>query len=758
MRPFIYRSALRHGIVGSVSNDREGVRVRAGGRPDSLEAFLLELEREHPPQAVVEEIGVEETEPFHDRVFRIDESRHEGSRPVLVSPDLATCPDCLRELFDPSDRRFLYPFINCTNCGPRITIISDTPYDRPLTSMARFVMCPDCEREYRDPGDRRFHAQPNACPACGPRLWLADRQGRVMEGDPVAQAATLLRRGHIVAVKGLGGFQLACDATSDAAVKALRERKRRYGKPLAVMVRDLEQASEMCRLDPEEAGLLASPRAPIVLLRERKGSPLSSYVAGGLAHQGVFLPYTPLHHLLLRETDLPLVMTSGNLSEEPIVTDNDEAVSRLGGIADYFLLHDRDILVRYDDSVTRFFMGGDYPVRRARGYAPYPVRLARPAAVEVLAVGGELKNTFCLLRGEHAFVGQHVGDMGSLEALMHFEAALETMTRLFRLRPCLVAHDLHPDYVTTRWAVDHPLPRVAVQHHHAHVVSCMAENGLSGEVIGVAWDGTGYGEDGTSWGGEFLVCDEKGYRRAAHLFPLPMPGGDACTADLARMAAGALSRLFPGEEARGIHTDLFGSESLAEALFRQLDSGFNTPLTTGAGRLFDAASAILGLRREVQYEGQAACELEAAAEGEGVVTGWELLRQEDPWVVDTRPLLQRLVAGRMAGEPLSELAADFHATLADIIVRTCLEISRETGLKRVALSGGVFQNLRLAAGVVRGLDGRGLQVFLHRKVPCNDGGLSLGQAVIAAERYGDDSVAGKRAAARVGRVGREALP
>ncbi|NPV60446.1 MAG: carbamoyltransferase HypF [Actinobacteria bacterium] len=735
-RPFVYRLASRHGLAGWVVNTTRGARIRAAGEGEAIGAFLRALREEAPPAAMIEDVKVEEVPPFHADGFHIMESSGEGEKVTLVSPDLATCGDCLRELFDPSDRRYRYPFINCTNCGPRFTIIAGTPYDRPLTSMASFRMCEECEREYHDPADRRFHAQPNACPACGPRLWLEDAGGEAVEGDPVREAARLLREGKIVAVKGLGGFQLACDATSDAAVLRLRDRKRRYAKPLAVMVRDLEEAGRYCRVSAEEAEIMASPRGPIVLLEEREGSPLSREVNRGLRRQGLFLPYTPLHHLLLREAGMPLVMTSGNLSEEPIAKGNEEARERLSGIADYFLLHDREILVRYDDSVSMALLGREYPVRRARGYAPYPVALARESRIEALGLGAELKNTFCFLRGRHAFVGQHVGDLDDRETLRHYEEAMGAVRRLFSLRPEVIAHDLHPDYLTTHLAGEFGLPREGVQHHHAHVVSCMADNGLEGRVIGVSWDGTGYGPDGTVWGGEFLVCDEADYERTAHLFAYPMPGGDACVEDIRRMAFGVLWETLGGEdEAVEYFTMLFpGAARLAIALAAQVKTGLNTPLTSSAGRTFDAAAALAGLRERAHYEGQAACELEAVAAAGMDPYPWELDDSVLPWRLDTRPLFRALLEDARAGVGAGEMAGRFHAALAEAAVKVCVSLGRETGLERVALSGGVFQNTLLAGMVVCGLEAEGMACYVHRRVPCNDGGISLGQAVAAARR------------------------
>jgi hydrogenase maturation protein HypF len=736
-RPFVYRLAGESGIAGSVVNTPDGVRIEAAADPAGLHSFLGALREQAPPQAVIEDIGTREIPAFAADSFEIKESSTEGRKHALISPDLATCDDCLRELLDHGDRRYRYPFINCTNCGPRFTIIGDTPYDRPLTTMATFVMCEECEKEYHDPADRRFHAQPNACPVCGPRLWLTDSSGEEVGGDPIALAAASIREGGIVALKGLGGFHLACDATCDGAVSRLRERKRRYAKPLAVMVADLEEAEKYCRVSAEEAALLTSPRRPIVLLLEREGSRLSREVAPGLRHQGLFLPYTPLHHLLLQDVGTPLVMTSGNVSEEPIARDNDEALRRLVGIADRFILHDRGILVRYDDSVTRVMMGMEYPIRRARGYAPYPVKLAKGSTVEVLALGAEQKNTFCFLRGKHAFVGQHIGDMDSREAREHYEEAMEAVRRLFTLSPQLVAHDLHPEYMTTQLAGEYGLPCVGVQHHHAHIVSCMADNDLEGKVIGVSWDGTGYGPDGSVWGGEFLVCDEDDFMRAAHLSTYPMPGGEVCIKELQRMAFGVLWEVCSGEaEAVSLFGEIFAAhEGEAETLAAQIKSGFNTPLTSSAGRVFDAAAALIGLRSRAFYEGQAACELEAVAKIDADPYPYRLDVETQPWQVDTHPLFTALLEDVKKGVGRPEMAGAFHTALAGAIVETCRGLSAETGIDRVALSGGVFQNELLTKLVVEGLEEEGMAPYLHRRVPCNDGGISLGQAVSAARRF-----------------------
>lgn len=738
-RPFVYHTAKEHGIKGSVRNTPAGVTIEARGEGDQMLAFLKDLKEKAPVQSRIDELDVLAMDPFDAPDFTILTSGSAGERSVLVSPDLATCAQCTAELFDPDDRRHQYPFTNCTNCGPRFTIIRDTPYDRPATSMACFTMCPECQAEYDYPADRRFHAQPNACPVCGPRLKLLDANGDEVEGDPVGEAAKRLKEGSVVALKGLGGFQLACDATSDDALTELRNRKRRYSKPIAVMVGDTTKAAGMCQVSREEAALLESPAAPIVLLKEKKSSKLSPHVAYGLDHQGIFLPYTPVHHLLLDEAGMPLVMTGGNISEEPIFIDNDVALRKLKGIADFFLVHDRDILVRYDDSVTRVFEGLEYPVRRARGYAPYPLKVKPASPLQVLALGPELKNTFCLLRGGQAFVSQHIGDMESADEVVHFEEALAAMKRLFSLRPEVVAHDLHPDYITTQMAHRMDMPLVGVQHHHAHVAGCMADSMTTDPVIGVAFDGTGYGGDGTVWGGEFLLCDGPHYQRVAHLYQYPMPGADACIKRIYRMATGVLSEVFgdPGAALETVDAMFKVSGDELESLRFQLENRVNSPLTSSAGRMFDTVAALVGIRSEARYDGQAVCELEVAAFDDEGPYDYSLVRSAEPWVIDTRPLFECILADVADGVAAGAIAGRFHATIAGAITMVCAELSRATGIRKVALTGGVFQNMKLLERVVTGLRTRKLEPLLHRRVPCNDGGVSLGQAVVAAGISGE---------------------
>ncbi len=759
-RPFVYRLAREHGLTGWVLNHSGGVEIQVEGPPDRLAAFARDLREHAPPLARIEGIDVAEWPVTGYTTFDIRRSISEEGRYQLISPDIATCPDCLRELLDPADRRYRYPFTNCTNCGPRFTIIADIPYDRPLTTMRRFVMCPQCQAEYDDPLDRRFHAQPNACPECGPHVWLVSNSGeRILDPnatDVIAQAAHLLQKGAILAIKGLGGFHLACDATNEAAVQTLKERKQRPAKPLAVMMATLDDVRAHCRISPEEEKLLRSPECPIVLLPWRAESNITRQVAPGNRYLGVMLPYTPLHHVLLRDVGRPLVMTSGNLAEEPIARDNDEALRRLGHLADYLVLHDRDIYARYDDSVwfvphisphlsesriTHYALRitSPQPIRRSRGYAPFPIKLPFPLK-PVLACGAELKNTFCLTRDEYAFLSQHIGDMENLETLEHFETTIELYQRLFRIEPEMIAHDLHPDYLATRYARSHGADRiqVAVQHHHAHIASCLADNGWrpdDGPVIGVAWDGTGYGSDGHMWGGEFLVADYRGFRRAGQLEYLPMPGGEAAIRHPYRLAIGYLYALTAQLPASLFEAN--ANESELRIIQQQVDQRINCPLTSAGGRLFDAVSALLGICRQVTFEGQAAIELEMAAAscasqaGRVAAYPFEVEQGAGVKVIRLRPLLEALLADWQVGKSAGEVAYRFHVTIAEMMRVMCEQIAQETGLQTVALSGGCFQNRLLLELVVPRLHSMGWRVLLHRQTPCNDGGISLGQAVVA---------------------------
>ena len=732
-RPFVFRLAERHGLAGWVRNTTAGVVVEAEGDARQLASFVAGLGAEAPPLAVIVSAATEDIPPVGDTAFAILDSAGSAGT-VRVAPDGDVCPDCLRELFDPADRRHRYPFITCTNCGPRYSLITAVPYDRPNTTMAPFPLCDACRAEYEDPRDRRFHAQPLACPDCGPRLRLVDGGGGELPGDPVEEAAALLAQGKIVAIKGIGGYHLAVDALNNDAVGELRRRKARDEKPFALMAPDLDAVRTFALPDAVEERLLAGPEHPIVLLRKRPGNPVSPLVAPSNGYFGTMLPYTPLHHLLLRDCFTALVMTSGNLSDEPIAYRDAEARERLAEIADYFLVHDREIHTRTDDSVIRVFRGNPLFLRRSRGYVPREVRL--PADIPaVLAVGAELKGTICLARGDRAVMSQHIGDLKNAETLASLAETAAHLQGLLGMTPALVAHDLHPDYLSTAFAEGiRGLPRVAVQHHHAHLASCMAENGLDGEVIGVIFDGTGYGEDGTVWGGEFLVGGYGGFRRAGHLRQVPLPGGDAAVKEPFRMA---LSHLHDAFGAGLFELPLPWLAEVAESerpvYLRMIERRINSPLTSSCGRLFDAVAALLGVRGRVTYEGQAAMELEALAEGSGTasVYPYALVRKSGSAEVDFRLMVRALVEDVAAGRPRAGMARAFHATVAAAAADLCCQIRVTSGLDRVVLSGGVFQNKLLTEGVVQALSGRQFRVHTHRLVPPNDGGLALGQAIIA---------------------------
>lgn len=735
-RPYVHRLATERGLAGRVSNDARGVTIEIQGAAGAVDDFVSALRRDAPPLARIVRIVVGELPPEGDRDFRIVETARGDPVATLIAPDVAVCDDCVREMLDPADRRYRYPFINCTNCGPRFTIIRTIPYDRPFTSMASFAMCPACRAEYDDPRDRRFHAQPNACPDCGPRLAYRAAAGNDVEGDPLLLAVDALRRGSVVAIKGLGGFHLACDATSAEAVERLRSRKRRVEKPFAVMVPDLAAAAVLCALEADDRSALAQVRRPIVLLPRRDGAPVAAAVAPGNRNLGLFLPYAPVHHLLFAGTGLgPLVMTSGNRSEEPIAIGNEEAMERLAPLADAFLLHDRDILLRCDDSVVRRTGGKVRQVRRSRGWVPEPLFLAREIP-SVLATGGDLKSTICLTRGDQAFLSQHIGDLENAEAIGFFGEAVEHLRRILEIEPVAIAHDLHPDYASTRWALRQPQPRIGVQHHHAHVVGCMAENGIEGRVIGFALDGTGYGTDGTIWGGEVLLADESAFTRAAHLECVAMPGADAAIRQPWRMALAFLhahygERLFdlPIPFAR----DLPRRE--AETIIRMIARGVNAPLTSSCGRLFDAVSALIGVRATVSYEAQAAIELENLISGDDATAYPFELREEDGrLVIGTRPLFDALLSDLRGGVATGTISRRFHQGLVRSLLDVALRLRETAALDRVCLSGGSFQNAFLFERLEAALRANGFQVFSHSEVPCGDGGLSLGQAVIAAAR------------------------
>ncbi len=813
-RPFVYRLAAELGLAGWVINDTAGVFIEVEGPELTLAEFLRRLTAEPPPRALIQSLDAAWLAPAGYAHFEIRHSEGQGSKTALVLPDIAACPNCLAEVFDPHDRRHGYPFTNCTNCGPRFSIIQALPYDRPNTTMRRFVLCPACQAEYDSPLDRRFHAQPNACPECGPRLAVISKQlsensdqseaapdhvSRFtfhVAPDALQRAAEALRAGQIVAVKGLGGFHLMVDAGNAAAVARLRKRKRRYEKPLALMARDLAAARRLVEVDEQAAALLASAEAPIVLLPRQPDAPAAANVAPGNPTLGVMLAYTPLHHLLLDEVARSgtghsiqaLVATSGNLSDEPICIDNDEAVQRLGHIADLFLVHDRPIERHVDDSVAWIVEGQARLLRRARGYAPLPVLLAEPAPT-ILAVGAHLKNTVALSVGRQVFISQHIGDLETAEALAAFERVIADFLRLYEAEPVAIAHDMHPDYLSTRWAqgeVDKETRTqghkalVVVQHHHAHLAACLAENGAAGPALGVTWDGTGYGLDGTIWGGEFLLGDAADFVRVAHLRPFRLPGGDAAVKGPRRVALALLWEVY-GEAALDMG-DLAPIRALAPSessvLAQMLRRGLSAPVTTSAGRLFDGVAALLGLQQQVSFEGQAAMALEYAVDasesgvyplflgtqrnsGElgGAQESSSLARQEflrvppssseflpvppssseflpvppsspPPLILDWQPLLEALVHDLRAGVSSGIMAARFHNALVDGIVQVAVAV----GQPQVALTGGCFQNRLLLERTARRLRQAGFDVLLHRQVPPNDGGISLGQAAVAAAR------------------------
>jgi len=747
-RPFVYNLALKLGLQGYVLNSSAGVTLEVEGDARELDHFVRCLTDDAPPLAKIESLDVQDLAAAGYSGFvirgsadsapdRIDES----GKLVPISPDVATCDDCMRDFRSMENRRHGYPFTNCTNCGPRYTITRKIPYDRPLTTMACFAMCEKCLREYEDPSDRRFHAQPNACPECGPGLALAASPAleaplEFSGGLPAIYAVRrLLADGKILAIKGLGGFHLVCDPSSDAAVRTLRERKKRSDKPFALMVPDVACAERLCVVsDAARAALESAPR-PIVILPRRPDARVSAELAPGNHTLGVMLPYTPLHYLLFSDSlhqppAFPaLVMTSGNISEEPIVTGNREAARRLNPIADAFLFHNRDIHTRVDDSVVRIFDGKQRVLRRSRGYAPYPVALHFPVA-EILACGAELKNAFCLTKHRHAFLSQHIGDLENYETLVFFKETLARMQQLFRIEPRVVAYDLHPMYLSTQLALELPgLEKIGVQHHHAHVASCMAENGLTEKVIGVAFDGTGFGADGKIWGGEFLVADFLGFERRAHLRYVPLAGGDAAVREPWRLGLSYLLDTF-GAQAQSMDLPLWRGvpPKNVAVVSAMIERGINTVETSACGRLFDAVAAIVGLRQHVNFEAQAAIELETIALA-GVEQHYPF--QLSGAEIDLRPAIEAIVRDVLSARPVGYIAAAFHNTVAAIVVEGCLRLRAAERLNRVCLTGGTFQNLYLLERTVAGLRSNSFEVFLHAQVPPNDGGIALGQAVIA---------------------------
>lgn len=738
-RPFVHRLACEHGVRGWIRNRTGDVEIFAEGTDGVLDGFLRAVQDEAPPLAAIERVEVCTVLPEGSPRFTIlaSDEVEQGSPPI--PPDAGMCRQCAAELADPGNRRFRHPFITCTNCGPRATVIAAMPYDRERTSMAVFPLCPACRAEYETPGDRRHHAESVCCPECGPRIWFetTDPQESAADesGDPIRMASARIAAGDIVAIRGLGGFQLAVDATSESAVARLRERKHREAKPFAVMLRSVEEAGRWAIVDADAAALLESPARPIVLLPARPGVGIARSVAHGLTHLGLMLPSTPVHALLLEAVPVPLVMTSGNESGCPIAISNADAREQLGPIADGFLLHDREILDRHDDSVVRPSQSGPIMVRRARGYAPASLSLPIPAAEPILAVGAHLKSTLTLASGEHAWVSQHLGDLETLETAEHVDRTRRRMQEVLRIEPRVVAHDLHPGYLSTRFAERFPAGlRIGVQHHHAHVAAVMAEHHVTGPVLGLVLDGTGYGDDGHTWGGELLLATLTDYQRLGHLRYLPLPGGDLAVRSPWRSALGALSGAPEAEDAfahafAGIDAE---EVDLARA---QIHRGINTPLASSMGRLFDAAAAVLGVRRVARYEAQAAMELEALA-GSRPASERDLAMSEMDGrdVVDFTPLLAHLGWLRQRGADVADLAADFHATVAWGMSNLVLRAVARTGVRTVALCGGVFLNARILTSIARRLQGAKLEVLFPRRLGPGDGAISYGQAAVAAAR------------------------
>jgi len=739
-RPYVYRLAGELGVAGHVLNDSRGVVVEVEAPSETVERFLSRLALEAPPLASVERVTSEHVEELGEHGFVIRESPAGGEARAAVTPDSATCSDCLAELFDPADRRFRYPFTNCTNCGPRFTIVQDVPYDRRNTTMAAFEMCPACLSEYRDPANRRFHAQPNACPDCGPQARLVCAGGAAVEDagarDALEATAHALLEGAIVAVKGVGGFHLACRADDDAAVAELRARKHREDKPFALMGPSLGAVRELVDLKPDELRLLLERARPIVLAQRRPDGVVAPSVAPGASELGVMLPYSPLHHVLLADAGTTLVMTSGNVSDEPIAFRAEDACERLADIADLFLMHDRPIQTRTDDSVVRHAGGRRTFLRRSRGYVPSALPLPVGCGRHMLACGAELKNTFAVAKGGHAWVGHHVGDLKNYETLRSFVAGIDHFQRLFAVEPEVVAHDLHPEYLSTKHALDRDDVRlVGVQHHHAHLAACLAEHGEVRPAVGAIFDGTGHGADGTVWGGELLFGDLEGFERAGLLFPVRMPGGEAAIRQPWRMACAWLAAAF--EEWRCPPRQL--AQQVEQRTWEQVSrlavSGLSSPLTTSAGRLFDAIAALCGLRSEVNYEGQAAVELEAACDiDEQRAYELPLLDDGGPLVMDARAMVRDVVEDLEAGVEVGRIAARFHNALAETTARACAVAADRCRTDLVALSGGVFQNRRLLGQTASLLADGGLRVLTPRQLPPNDGGIAYGQLAVAAAR------------------------
>ncbi|MCJ7814125.1 MAG: carbamoyltransferase HypF [Candidatus Atribacteria bacterium] len=736
-RPFIHKLVQNYNLSGWVINSNQGVEIDIEGKIEELNNFIIDIKEKLPPLARIEKIDINQLPLIGYKGFFIKKSvvkKEDGL--VLVSPDISTCKDCLQELFDPHNRRFRYPFINCTNCGPRFTIIKDIPYDRKKTTMNNFKMCSLCQGEYDNIEDRRYHAQPNACTDCGPQVSLYQNKRKLEGVDPIEKAVTLLKEGKIGAIKGMGGFHLACDATNNKAVARLRRLKKREVKPFAIMSFSLEKIKQYCKIGEKEEEWLVNRARPIVLLKKRKDSLISPLVAPRNSYLGVMLPYTPLHYLLLKDNFTALIMTSGNITDQPIIGDNLEAFEKLDGISDFFLLYNRDIFNRCDDSVVKIINDDNVFFRRSRGYVPYPIILDFKLK-EVLALGGELKNTISFSKENYIFLSQYLGDLKSVETLEFFKESIASFKKMFRIKPEIIACDLHPDYLSTQYAeemkVKKGLKVVKVQHHHAHVVSCMAENNIKEKVIGVVYDGTGYGDDGNIWGGEFLLCDFKKYSRVGHLKYYPLPGGDKAIVEPWRMAYSYLFSIY-GSKAKTLDIDFIrrmdgNSLSIIE---KMIDKNINSPLTSSCGRLFDAVSSIIGIRDEISYEGQAAMELESfCASGIKERYKFSIYKEGEKFIIDPQEIFINIIEELKRGIGKDVIAAKFHNTVAEFTLHLCGKIREDIRINKIALSGGVFQNKYLTEKVVYLLEDKGFKVFIQRKVPTNDGGISLGQAVVA---------------------------
>jgi hydrogenase maturation protein HypF len=745
-RPFIYRLANNLSLSGTVFNSSVGVVIEVEGDELCIDEFLKKILLDAPPISNIDNIEVTSI-PIDARIgFKINESLSQEGKFIPIAPDISICEYCLQELFSPTNHRFKYPFINCTNCGPRFTIIKDIPYDRKKTTMHKFRMCNVCKNEYLDQSNRRYHAQPNACKICGPQVKLLKNDASEVECDePIKKTTNLLKQGKIVAIKGIGGFHLACDAENDAAVYKLRKRKKREeDKPFAIMLFDVESVRRYCEVNEQEEALLTSPQRPIVLLRKLPNCTISKYVAPKNNHLGVMLPYTPLHYLLFnslsstRYSLLCLVMTSGNFSNEPLTKDNDEAIKRLGKIADYLLVHNRDIHISCDDSVSNVVAQKESIIRRSRGYAPLPIKL-KFKLPQILATGAELKNTFCLTRDNYAFISQHIGDLKNYETLQYYKKSIEHFKKLFRIEPEIIAHDLHPDYLSTKFAKEYYALHstfysiLPIQHHHAHIVSCMAENGVNEPVIGVALDGIGYGTDGKIWGGEFMIVDYKSFKRIGHLKYIPMPGGDMATIEPYRMAISYLYMVF-GRKFMNLELNFNKrwKKEQVNILIDMIDKNINSTQTSSYGRLFDAVSSILGICDKVNYEAQAAIELEMIASTDvDKKYKYEIISNENMLIIDPSNIIQEIIKDMLNNISVNIISAKFHNTLIEIINEMCIRLKNYFKIDKVALSGGVFQNRYLTEGVIRKLTNYGFICYHHSKVPTNDGGISLGQAVIA---------------------------